>query len=618
MAILDSFMDSGSNYNFTDKLMRPNSRYSQFDLSYVNNFTAKQGEIIPCWFSYYYPGDDISLTIDNLLRVVNVPVVPLMSRMRVFFHMFKIDYSQMWDIWDTFMKKGWSGNFEAVLPTLSAPLAVNGKINPLLARGSLADFLGFNLSDYKYKSGDEDITVVLPAMPFLAYQLIYRAYYLNFNVASAYALKNPDSELNLFFPDSDYELMLQGANPQGLTLDGSNKTSPSQPLNNLAFGKLRYRDFAPDYFTTALPWPMKGNTPSINFDVSGDMPVRFGTPGRELVSLWTDNLIEVFANPSPESGQAFVKAVGSNNREVVVDHTSGQWHEQVGRTGITNLKNILVGASGTPKIQSSAPVGLNADLSSLSLSLTQPILKLLWTNTLISEKMARTDGSYGQFVKTFFGETPSHWNSHLPEYLGGTYQPIVFSEVLQTSPASSGTLGTVGAKGISSSQGFVGRFHANDFGIAMCLMSIMPDTYYSQGWLKEHLYRTQDDFPLPERALLGMQPVTNAEIFFNARKPDENNTLFGYQSRFDELRYRYNEVHGEMADNENLTFSPYVQSRDFAQAPQLNPQFLTTEGNIDNAWLSAPNESVFAVQIANRVNATRALPYEAPPSAIMI
>lgn len=606
MPILDSFMDSGSNYNFTDKLMRPNNRYSQFDLSYVNNFTAKQGEIIPCWFSYYYPGDDISLTIDNLLRVVNVPVVPLMSRMRAFFHMFKIDYSQMWDIWDTFMKKGWSGNFEAVLPTLSAPLAVNGKINPLLARGSLADFLGFNLSDYKYQAGDEDITVVLPAMPFLAYQLIYRAYYLNFNVASAYALKNPDSELKLFFPDSDYELMLQGANPQGLTLDGSNKISPSQPLNNLGFGKLRYRDFAPDYFTTALPWPMKGDTPTLSLNV--DSNLQLGTKdGDKIVPL---NIL------LGKLGEGYSTAF----RQYRPDQTAPEIFEPI-YNSLSPTANLFGSIhSGVLSQSESFPTAVSGPLSIVdgSLALTQPLLKLLWTNTLISEKMARTDGSYGQFIKTFFGETPSHWNSHLPEYLGGTYQPIVFSEVLQTSPASSGTLGTVGGKGISSSQGFVGRFHANDFGIAMCLMSIMPDTCYSQGWLKEHLYRTQDDFPLPERALLGMQPVTNAEIFFNARKPAENDTLFGYQSRFDELRYRYNEVHGEMADNENLTFSPYVQTRDFAQAPQLNPQFLTTEGNIDNAWLSAPNESVFAVQIANRVNATRALPYEAPPSAIMI
>lgn len=447
--------------------------------------------------------------------------------------------------------------------------------------------------------------MILPAMPFLAYQLIYRAYYLNFNVASAYAQANPESELNLFFPDSDYDLMLQGTNPTGLTLDGSNRADVSQPLNNLALGKIRYRDFAPDYFTSAFPWPMRGDTPTIS-----------GVAGS--VGISDDNLfVPLFQSLNKGPKNDFSSLVGTDGDGMLpqlLKHGSTVSPFPQYETSFGGIYSKFSGDTG---------VGSSTDfveypLSIGDLTLTQPMLKLLWTNTLISEKMARTDGSYGQFIKTFFGETPSHWNSHLPEYLGGTYQPVVFSEVLQTSPASSGTLGTVGGKGISSSQGFVGRFHANDFGIAMCLMSIMPDTYYSQGWLKEHLYRTQDDFPLPERALLGMQPITNAEIFYNARDLDSNDVLFGYQSRFDELRYRYNEVHGEMADNENLTFSPYVQTRDFDQAPQLNPQFLTTENNIDNAWLSAPDETVFAVQIANRVTATRALPYEAPPSAIMM
>ena len=204
MAKLDYFQDSGSNYNFGDKLIPPNKRVSQFDLSYVNTLTAKQGQIIPVWMSYYYPNDEMDLSIDNLIRVVNPPVVPLLSRQRVFFHMFKLDFSQMWTYWDTFMKKGWDGKFEAVIPTLTAKLAVDGKINPLLARGSLADFLGFNFSDYTYKAGDENIDVSLPAMPFLAYQLIYRDYFLNFNVSSAYAKANPGTELDLFFPASNF------------------------------------------------------------------------------------------------------------------------------------------------------------------------------------------------------------------------------------------------------------------------------------------------------------------------------------------------------------------------------------------------------------------------------
>ena len=632
MAKLDYFQDSGSNYNFGDKLIAPNKRVSQFDLSYVNTLTAKQGQIVPVWFSYYYPNDEMDLSIDNLIRVVNPPVVPLLSRQRVFFHMFKLDFSQMWTYWDTFMKKGWDGKFEAVIPTLTAKLAVDGKINPLLARGSLADFLGFNFSDYTYKAGDENIDVTLPAMPFLAYQLIYRDYFLNFNVSSAYAKANPGTELDLFFPDSDYDLMLQGTNPAGLTLDGKGQAPSAQPLRKLGFGKLRFRDFSPDYFTSALPWPMRGDVPTIDGSIqfTGNIPVSVGSSPLtfqvgSLPSL-TNKTGSLSIGPSADHPGFSLLRVDSDNGAFFSVVSGANWETSAGQNEIhlPYVTGSVFNAGSLSRM--SSPNGQNyvinqSDVNSVlaGLSITQPQLKLLWTNTLIAEKMAKTDGTYGQFIRTFFGETPSHWVSHRATYLGGTYQPIVYSEVLQTSPsAEGGTLGTVGAKGISSSSNFVGRFHADDFGIAMCLMSIMPDTYYNQGWLREHLYRTQDDYPLPERALLGMQAVTNAEIFFNARDNNANEILFGYQSRFDELRYRQNEVHGLVADNANKSFSPYVQTREFAQAPLLNPTFLTTENNIDNEYLSAPNEVPYIVQVANRVKAVRALPYFAPPSAVMM
>ena len=614
MAKLDYFQDSGSNYQFGDKLIKPNKQVSQFDLSYVNTFTAKQGQIIPCWFSYYYPSDEIDLSIDNLIRVVNPPVVPLLSRQRVFFHMFKLDFSQMWDLWDTFMKKGWSGNFEAVVPTLSAPLAVDGKINPLLDRGSLADYLGFNFSDYTYKSGDEDIDVELPALPFLAYQLIYRDYFLNFNIASSYAQAHPGTELDVLFPDSQYDLMLRGSNVEGLSLDGSGPKLANQPLAKLGLGKLRYHDFSPDYFTTALPWPMKGDVPALDGSIQFNNNVTVSV-GPTPLTLTPPSLVESTGYFLSQDSTHF--KVGTNAGEEIT--VTADAVSNVG-TGFQYINDIdfSAGSLSSPNAQNYVINRSDLNRAVAGLSVTQPQLKLLWTNTLIAEKMAKTDGTYGEFIHTFFGESPSHWVSHRATYLGGNYQPIVYSEVLQTSPADSGTLGTVGAKGISSSSGHVGRFHADDYGIAMCLMSIMPDTYYSQGWLKEHLYRTQDDYPLPERALLGMQAITTGEIFFNPRDKAANDVLFGYQSRFDELRYRQNEVHGLVADNANASFAPYVQTRNFAKAPSLNPTFLTTENNIDNEYLTAPDEVPYICQIANRVKAVRALPYFAPPSAIMM
>lgn len=620
---INHFNDSGSNYQFTDKLINPDIRKSQFVLSYVNTMTAKQGQIIPVWFSYYYPNEDFNVSIDNLIRVVNPPVVPLMSRQRVFFHLFKMDYSQLWTYWDAMMKKGWSGNFEATLPTVSAPLAVNGAINPLLARGSLADYLGFNFGDYTYQSGDEDIDVELPALPFLAYQMIYRNYYLNKNIGSAFAFASDEpvnKSYRVFFPDSDYDLMLKTVNPLNLTLDGSSQET-DEPFNALPLGKLRYRDFALDYFTSSLPWPMRGDMPVLEGSIqfTGDVPV---VPGSSPITF-TKGSLPSFSQTTGtiELTPSYFSATNSNSSVLF-----GFIPENADNTGSTSFVRSASFTNGTlPTLSAIGNDNYKIDASSLNsfiagLAVTQPQLKQLWTNTLIAEKMARTDGTYGEFIRTFFSSNPSHHASHLPQYIGGTFQPIVFSQVLQTSPADSGTLGTVGASGISSSSSHVGSFSTDDFGIAMVLMSIMPDTYYSQGWMREHLYRTQSDFPLPERAALGMQPIYRGELYYDARDVtnDKNGDLFGYQSRLDELRYRQNEIHGEVANPNNLSFSPYVQSRTFDGTENLNPVFLSTEDNIDNSWLTAPNEVPYIVQVANRVQATRPYPYIAPPSAVML
>lgn len=609
MAKLDYFQDSGSNYDFGDKRIPNQARSSLFDVSYVNTLTAKQGQLIPVWFSYCYPGDSFDVSIDNLIRVVNPPTVPLLSRQRVFFHLFHVDFAQLWYYWDSFMKKGWSGSYELMIPRIKAPFAVGSvgaaEINPMLARGSLADFLGFNFSDYTVTDTDLSKNIYLPAMPFLAYQLVYRDYYLNMPIAYQQTQVDPDSEFKYFFPEADQDLMIKGSLVSNLSLE-SVTTNQNETIDGIALGQLRYRDFAPDYFTTSLPYVMRGDIPHLSFDADETALAIVTSSGARIP-------VQVTGVSSPNSFDSIVtgNAAGSI-------WTSAEKFESVdGRDFIVG--GISAGSgqtwNGVPPFEK-----YNFSLNDESFAFTQLALRQLWTDTLILEKMTRTDGTYGQFLQDFFGQTPSHWTSHRATYVGGSYQPIVYTEVLQTAPGDSGTLGTVGAKGISSASNSLGRFSCSDYGMAFVLMSIMPDTYYSQGWLKEHLYLTQEDFLLPERALLGPQPVTTGELFFDAHNDSTgaNQELFGYQSRFDELRYRQNEIHGLVADDDNATFSPYVQNRKFAASPKLNLDFLTTENNIDNAWLSAPDEVAYIVQVANRVKVQRALPYIAPPTAIMI
>lgn len=597
---LPFFNDVGSNYKFADKLMKALRNMSAFDLSYKNDFSAEVGKLYPVFFSYYYPTDQLGLAIDNLLRLINPPVVPITSRWYVYFHLYKVDYSQLWQYWATMMSKGYSGKFECVLPTMKVMILEDGEINPFLARGSLADFLGFNLFSYDKDDYTEDDYLDIPVLPFLAYQMIYRNYYLNFNIASSYAQANPDSEYSAFFPENEYDLMIRGAFPSGFTMDGSDE-NPDEPLTKLALGKIRHRDFATDYFTSSLPWPMRGDVPSL------DTPLVGITKEGEKIPLSINGW-------KTDSG-------GFSN---IMQSTSVQSGDL--KTLINNFQYLGEPSASSSFVGSITSVGLGTNLTTsnstsvldVSLSLSQSVLKLLWTNTLITEKMAKTDGTYGQFVETFFGVRPTHYYSHRPTYLGGTYQPVLIEQVLQTSPSDTGTLGTQGATGISSNYGELGQFSADDFGITMCLMSIMPESYYSQGWMKEHLYRTQDDFPLPERAALGMQPVTIEELYRLPDNRDNVKRLFGYQSRFDELRYRQNEIHGAVADPSNLSFYPFTQARDLQDVPELNPNFLTTEGNIRLDWLTAPDEIPFVCQIVNRVRGVRPFPYVAPPSAVMM
>lgn len=607
MSFNTGISDSGSNYRFTDKTMPPVVRSSQFDLSYINTLTAKQGALIPVMFSYYYPGDSFQVSLESLIRVVNPPVVPLASRQRVFFHLFSMDYSQLWYYWDAMARKGYSGTFEATLPTVSAKLATlvpdtqdQYEINPLLARGSLADYLGFNFSDYTYKAGDEHIDIKLPALPFLFYQRVFRDYYLN---------KNLSIDDSVLLPEIDQDLLIQGKSPLNLTLDGSSQQT-DEPLNKLPFGKLRYRNYADDYFTTALPWPMRGDVPTIDLE-SSDTVLGIRTPD--------GNTLPIFMNGWADTMGHFSSSLLSADGELAVFNKGAfpaSNESYLGGFSTGAETTIDYGQTGIAASVGSYPLTLNNN----ALTITQPTLKLLWTNTLINEKLARTDGTYGSFIKTFFGTSPRHWVDHRAQYHGGTYQPIVYSQVLQTAPADTGTVGSVYGQGISSSSGYVGSLNASDFGMTMVLMSILPDTYYCQGWNKEHLYQTQDDLPLPERAMLGMQPVTQAEIFFNAHDStgEDNQKLFGYQSRFDELRYRQNEIHGDVANPNSLSYFPYTQARYFENAPNLNNEFVTTENNIRNDFLSAPNEVPFMVQVANRINAVRPYPYIAPPSAIMM
>lgn len=566
--IKDNVTDTGSNYKFYEGAPKANPPRSMFDLSYINTLTCHQGEVIPCFDALTYMNEDYNYNIEAICRVVNPPTVPLMSRQRLIFHTYWMSFHQIWKNSQIFFDKGKTTGQAATADELVIPTI---KLSHW-ERGSLADFLGFNVVNTDGVSEFE-----FPALKFVAYVKIMRDYYINQRLHAASLENSDDSDDALIYAwmypldDADFRI----GSPQW------NALIQSQTAVDKLFGSVWYRDFADDYFTRCQIKPIySDDIPEVNVTFTG------GTFGIK------DNVSDSY----------------SSNQNVAV-YTSNDFHDV--KIGQTRDANYALGSTIYPRDLASALSSTFNVYGGHVSGLTIDAIRNCEASTLILEKMAKTDGSYGEFARTMFGETPKSAYDFKATLVGASYQEILFSQVLNT---TSNNQGSITGIGISSGKGNIGKFHSDDYGYLLTMCSVMPDTYYCTGLKREDTYQTSDDFYLPERSQLGMQAVLNKELYNDITDYEHNDDVFGYQNRFDEMRYRSNEVHGKVADLSNNSFSPYIQTRHFQSRPTLTPEFVTTKDNISTNWLSHETEVPYIIQIAHRVTAIRPLPYRATPA----
>lgn len=631
--------DSGSNYSFYNGSPKAtNLPRSVFDLSHINTMSAKLGIRYPVWTQHTLPNEDYRVDVEAVARVVNPPVVPLMSKQRILFHTYWLSYHQLWKQAQLFFDKGKNKQQYKASSALTIPTIKLKSWN----RGSLADFLGFNCAEsFKAESGK---TLTVSALKFMAYLRIWRDCYLNQRIYSSWlmaTIEDPDLPAerkksyqvvyDFLFPADDADFRVGSEQWKALVDD--------RTAFDYIVTSLKYADFADDYFTRAQLSPMyidDDDIPSISAKIDSSAP--FVLKDNAFFKAYPNGYNYNF-NVANHTDYLYLRGGESLDGKLMY-YSDGRFARSSDGTANltpTNAPSNIVfpqfGVVGKGEDHgNSVPVNgsaqqeyLNALNNTFTLAATGGLsgitidaIRLCESATLILEKMAKTDGTYAQYAKAFFGERPKSAYDFRPTYVGGSYQSVVYSQVLNT---TSDNQGKVTGIGLSSGSGNIGRFHADDYGIFMTIMTIVPDTYYCQGLNREDTYEVAEDFYLPERSQLGMQGILEKEIYNQVdSKEDENNSLFGYQNIYDELRYRANEVHGDVADvnsasgSVGASFSPYIQTRYFLGAPKLTPDFLTMDGNINNSWLSAKDEPPFIVQIANKVQAVRPVPYRAKPA----
>lgn len=637
--------DSGSNYSFFEKDTKAHVSKSVFDESYINSFTAKMGQLLPYYTQMTGMNEDWKKSVEALAIVVNPPVVPIISRQRMFFHEYWVSFTQLWKNAQIFFDKGHSENQYQTASEIRIP-----KIKlSTWKRGSLADMLGFN-----FVRADADGYYICSALKFMAYLRIWRDMYCNKKIwckyleaaiNGDYKIKNPlydatDPTSNQYLTTSQVTKIYNFMFP----LDDADFRIDSPQWNDLKdddeiiqylFGEVKYRDFVDDYFTSATLEPIFGEIPTINGTILGD------TLFEKVAGINETSNLDAFNG---------LLGYGSLTEDGVTKKQLGFFGVGYNTEGTINNNatlNVAVIGNGTKNTQKSSfyPLGqtsqptttgtingqmenekyndfieafnntMRLKVSQIATTFTIDQIRNAESATIILEKLCKTDGSYKQWAEIFFGENPKSAYDFRPTYIGGAYQSIVYNEVVNTAGTDNNFQGQITGNGTSAGKGFIGHHHSDDFGYIIGILSIMPDTYYSQGLQREDTYESAEEFYMPDRAQLGKQAILNKELY-NDPQSAENDGVFAWQNRFDEMRYRANEVHGLVADESNLSFKPYIQSRIFGSCPTLSPEFLTTEGNIDKDWLSADEDIVppFIVQIANEAYATRPMPYRAEPA----
>lgn len=234
------------------------------------------------------------------------------------------------------------------------------------------------------------------------------------------------------------------------------------------------------------------------------------------------------------------------------------------------------------------------------------------------ENNARGGYRYTEQISSHFSVNVPDYRLQRAEYLGGGRQPVRISEVLATAETGGVFVGDMAGHGISVGKSNSFSYFCPEHGIILGIMSVRPESSYSQGIDRMWSRKTKFDFAWPEMAHLGEQSILGKELYFAPLALDDagNASTFGYVPRYAEYKFKSDRIAGDMRD----TLAFWHLGRLFTSRPALDEIFTTTDEN--SATYEESMRRIFAVNdgtdylwidIFHRFTAQRPLPYFGVP-----
>lgn len=498
-----------SNFNPLDRA-RINTHRSSFDLSSKKLFTAKVGEILPCYWQIAIPGNKYRISSDWFTRTVPVNTAAY-TRIKEYYDFYAVPlrlisralpqaFTQMTD----YMTSA-ASNDKNTTALDSVPYTTMAQFNTLL--------LAANAGDQTNTRDDAGLPYVYGACKLLDL-LGYGSMIDKANTAKAAITKKylgldnlSDANNPLVYFSSQTVNMLPALAYQKIYFDFF---SNSQWEKHLAYAynvdywpgtsyltlapdmlKLRYANYPKDYFMGMLPSSQYGSVAVLPQTYSSSIP---------------SNVILAY-NSTPS--------------------TSGVSNPAGSTSVLTDSSNT----SGASRL-----LRLNSDLSALSLRATEYLQR--W-----KEVVQFSSKDYSDQMAAQFGiKAPEYMGNHA-HYIGGWSSVININEVVNTNLDTNTSQASIAGKGVSSQSGHTITYDCGaEHQVIMCVYHAVPLLDWNLTGQNPQLTVTAvSDFPQPAFDQLGMQAVPALNLQNNPGRSVSGS--IGYNLRYWQWKSSIDTVH---------------------------------------------------------------------------
>lgn len=543
-------MANRSNIMGLHGLKNKTSRNS-FDLSHRNLFTAKVGELLPCFVQEVNPGDSIKLDSSYFTRTAPLQTAAF-TRLRENVQYFFVPYQCLWKYFE-------------------------GQVKNMTKNANGGDISQIATSPFANAK-------VSTEMPFISYTALHA--YLNKLLNYVDSSANPTELSNPFLynngcwrhAESAKLLQLLG---YGNFVQQFKNFSGSKPYSLLhvenapalsVFRLLAYQKICNDFYTYRQWQPYNASLCNIDYitpDSSSSMDLSSKFSSISVSDLGKSNMLDMrFSNlpldyfngvlPTPQFGSESVVSL-SQNEDVYTGSDKYQWQTLDGSafpSGSVSSSNSDRSLTANGKSIGHAHILPSGSITS---SLSIAALRQATALQKYKEIQLANDPDFESQIEAHFGIKPKH-DMHKSRFIGGSSSMIDINPVVnQNLGAGQSQDNQAVTKAAPTGQGGASfKFTADTFGVVIGIYRCTPVLDYSHVGIDRTLLKTDaSDFVIPELDSIGMQQTFQCELFAptsqitasasDKRKYDMSRT-FGYAPRYSEYKVSFDRYNGAFCD----------------------------------------------------------------------